>query len=366
MAVKYWVGSTPLDMSELKNIVDSSSSISLEDYVKNKHDIALQNDFKKLGIGEPINIRLETVYVGDLVPGSSMRKRDVLVVSGIKSSRNFESVGRAVNLIHDDATDFGYLSPGAFREGSPIVYYKKSLTDDAIVISFELISDTFKEDTFAKIQSLFQNAGGLPIFVPASTYLLAGSFLVGMISDLGKAFKESAPSLADDLELTFGVSGRPDFQEGVYSFVGKKHSEELDEYEPKLVSVNNRNSYRMVHKTTGEIYKGNAQYILVLIDGSEKPMLEDFEPKLASASLIEKYYPTKDGFGTNTKEILEALTLYNDLEYKKKAETMKLKLISMSPEDSNYSAFKDLFNAYRNNIRQKEFKVEELPTVAGG
>jgi hypothetical protein len=311
-------------------------------------------DFHSIGIGKPLSVRIYTIYAGDLPPKNRPgRTRDVMVVSGVNAAQTFDATPRAINLIQDQVRDKAMLQFGAFQDGSPIVYYTPSLTDDETACSFELVPDTFPNGVVDRIASLFQRAGGLPVFTPASSYLLAGSTLVKMFGAFGAKFLERSPTLVDTLTLRFQVGGFPSFAAGVYALFNDGDRAEFAGFRPELVDPG-----EMALVNAGRPYDGPAPYILVGIDGREEPQLVDFVGHVASAALLEKFYPTaEDGAAVLIDQLEVAVTLLNDFNYSQRAQKMQKRLAGMGENDPGRAELTKLLAAYQGNIQTEEFKV---------
>ena len=165
-------------------------------------------DYERIGIGKPMSVQILTVYTGD-VPFKIFGKPDLLVTSAAKGIETFDAAPRAINQIVEDIEDYQLIRPDALTSGSPVVYYTRSLVNSTIFFSFELITETFDKNTFKYLPALFSSAAGLPIFAPASAYLLAGSFLTSILSDLAKALFNSKPFLKTNLPLYFDTPEIP-------------------------------------------------------------------------------------------------------------------------------------------------------------
>jgi hypothetical protein len=371
MAVTYFTGRMLVDfrefasrvasgeIQELVTAADKSAKIRFTAGAASLADLeAPQNPqgepFQPIGIGKPLSIRIHTIYVGDL-PG---RRRDILIASGVKAAQTFDATSRMVNLLQKGVRDREFAEFSPFTKGSPIVYYTGSLTDNDIRCGFEVVPDTFPEETVNKVAGLFNMAGGLPIFAPAASVLLAGSFLTKIFARLGNAFLEKGPVLAETLPLQFGVGGVPSFKEGIYAIFNDSQAADLRDFRPGL-----RGRDLLMVNDAGDQYAGDAPYMILGIDGKEEPALDNLSQQIASAAILEKFYPSEDGAGVLINELGEATRLYNDLSFKQKAEELRRRLDRMSPDDSGYAELKALFDAYRQNIQQEELKVPEL---AGG
>lgn len=313
--------------------------------------------FSPVGIGKPLAVEIMTVYTGDAPRKFLGGKPDLMVVSGIKSFQTFDTAPRAVNLIVENIEDSKYIEPSAFTDGSPVVYYTPSLDASTVFLSFELVVDSIRKDSITAVSNLFSLAAGLPIFAPANSYLLAGATIVKLVGDLVNAF-ESAPFLTGNIDLRFLTSGLPVFQAGHYLMYSDEHAKAFKDYRTGTLNDGFNNlRLALVHKSTGEAYTGAAPYILINIDGRERPELDGFAPKLASAALLEQFYGRNQG-----KQIIstldKALELYNDMEYRNKAERILEKLGTFDPNSDEYLLARLLFDAYNRNIKNPIFRME--------
>ena len=347
MAVMFWTGSEFISYEELRT---ESKRIDLPNSLKDTGG----NPFTQIGVGKPLSVTIRTTYVGDL-PGWGSSK-DILIVSGIKAAQTFEVSGRAINLLANSVRQRTVAEFSAFTPGSPVVYYSKSLTDYEIRATFEVIPDTFKAETIDKVKNLFNMAAGLPVFAPASLYLMAGAFLVGIFKELGVAFLESGPVLTDTINLTFKQGGLPDFQEGFYKVTNEDH-ENSGEFKDFGISVDGT-SVRLVDGD-GKEYAGNASYMIVSIDGASNSNLEAFESRVAAAAVLEKFYPKSDGVGVLVNSLSDAARLYNDLQSREKGLALR-KRIEQNPNDPLRENLVELYEAYRKSIVQEEFALPPL------
>lgn len=318
-------------------------------------------EFAVVGIGKPLSIRIHTAYVGDITSWWN-RKADVLVVSGVKAPQTFDAVGRTINALQPRVEDNQYVEFSAFDQGSSLVYYSKAVTDFDLTVSFELIPDSFDDRTLSKIANLFQLAGGLPVFAPASSYLMAGSFVTRILGNLGKSLLESAPTLRDTLRLNFGVAGLPLFAAGFYLVTNNGTLKDVNQYEIGEYQSGNQTVIRLLNRETRQPYVGNTPYMIIGIDGHLEPNLERYEPQLATAAVLQRFYPTGDGASVAVDELGKAVTLYNDLKYRTQAQSIAKQLDEWSASDRDNPEFiklQNLYEALRANIRQEEFQIGE-------
>lgn len=368
MAILYSVGKSLVDFEELNeriaigdfNTFQEKAQQEQESFLvpaKNKEEKPQEVSFSPVGIGKPLSVEILTVYTGDAPRKLFGGKPDLLVVSGIKSVQTFDAAPRAINQIEENIKDKQYIKPGAFSNGSPIVYYTPSLEASTTFLSFELVVDTLKRDTISAVENLFESASGLPVFAPASEYLIAGSIIVSIVSDLLDAF-ESPAFLSGTLDLRFLTSGIPIFRSGHYVIYNRSDLHDFREFKIGNLDDGFGNIMTaLVHKGTGKEYKGDAPYIILNIDGRIRPDLEGFVPKLASAAILDQFYG-KDK-GQQVVQALEtAVVLYNDMSFRKKGERMVDRLKEYPPTSEEYLLALSLFEAYNANIQNDLLRIE--------
>ncbi len=75
--------------------------------------------------------------------------------------------------------------------------------------------------------------------------------------------------------------------------------------------------------------------------------------------MIERFYPKGDATGEAVQALSSGLTLYNDLQFRKKAEELRSKLAEMTPGSEEFEAGKTMFEAYRANIQNEELRLKD-------
>ena len=383
MAVSYVIGDSLIGSEELDEIVASgelsrfnkesqtnddatlllrSGSVTIADIRAIRTEVNV-SPFTPLKIGGPLSIEILTVYTGDAPKRKFLGgKPDLLVVSGVKGAQTFEAAPRAINQVVEDVKDNMLLEASALREGSPIVYYSPAIDFGTVLCSLELVVDTFNGETFSHISRLFSSAAGLPIFAPASSFLLAGSFITKIAGDLGNALLESKPFLSDDLLLRYDTPLFSAAFAGLVVLHNDRNDLELQAYRPGIVKQHDgTEKASLINKKTGKEYRGSAPYVILSIDGRARSDLDSFTPKLASASLLEKFYGANDAGGKVVTALESAMELYNDYTYRSKAENLKKKLDSMEKGTDEYKKTMVLYNAYVGNIRNDLFKLDSIP-----
>ena len=331
--------------------------------------------FTPIGIGKPLSVEILTVYTGN-APTKKLfgKKSDLLVVSGVKGVETFGAQPKAINQLVPKVGDQEYLQPSAFDQGSPIVYYTPSMVNDTTLCSFQMSTDRFDQEIFDQIANLFSKAGGLPIFVPQSTYLLAGSFLLKTVAKLANALIDKGPFFNADLILRFDTPGIPISEARNAVIYDDRDENEMLPHEVRYVG----NSLKLVNPQTNKVYEGDAPYLIVGLDGRERKNLSAFTPTAAQAALLEKFYGSGDPGGAVIQALSSALELYNDSESRQKAVSYQTKLEQLTqqiqgldPNAADYETKKadllksfqqndEQYDAWRKRIQNEIFQLPEI------
>ncbi len=313
-----------------------------------------------IGLGKPLCVEIRTIYTGDYPNGIFGGKKDLMLSSAIKSSVTFDAAARAINKIDKKPHEKSYVEFNATEPGTKVVYYTPAVDALNTNVTFELIADTFENEIFDTISKLLQSAAGIPIFLPAATFLLGGSHVVKMAGGLGNTLFAKKAYLKDNYEVKFNNAGDFDSIARNVVICNDADINEFGGYEAKLVESLGETKFRLVKKDNGEIYNGSAPYLIINLDGQTRTDLAGFTPKLASAALLQKFYGDDDKQGAISQTIEQAMQLYNDLTYKGKAEKLS-RLLDQIPKDSEeYKKNEALLEAYRKNIHNEEFKFKPV------
>lgn len=310
-------------------------------------------DRMPIGIGKPMCMEILCLYTGD-APG---RKKDLLVVSGVRAASTHDEAPRAINQLVKKIEDNQYIQPSAFAQGSPIIYYATAVDVNTVLCSVEMIVESFPDHIFDNISGLLKKAAGIPLFFTKSMYLLAGSDIINMAKELGKALFESQPFMKSNIPLYFDSPDMPVANARLALIHNENEAHLLKEYTPGLINTGGTVRRALVHKDTKQEYRGKAPYILLSIDGRNRDHeLSKFTPRAATASILEKFY------GSNVEkksiEIIEtAMLLYNDLNYFNKAKKLEEDLKKLIPNSTEYKKAKELLAAYKANIQNEQFKL---------
>ena len=314
--------------------------------------------FTPIGIGKPMSLEMLTFYTGN-VPEKSLfsGSPDLLITSAIKGVQTFEAAPRAINQLIKGVADKQYLEPSALAEGAPIIYSTRSLVNSTLLCAVEIIAETFDKKVFDGLQRLFSTAAGLPVFAPASAYLMAGSFLTKIFGDLGKALLESPPFLKTSLPLRFDTPEIPEALARMVVIYNDRDQGQITDFKTGLAASGpGQQRMALIHNQTGKEYRGDAPYAILSLDGRPRPELDDFAPKLASAAILERFYGSQDVGGQLVDTLSSAMELFSDFTFRQKAEKIKKQMAVFDPESDEFKTAKNLFDAYVRNIRQEVFR----------
>ncbi len=348
-------------------------------------------DYGEIGIGKPLSLEILGYYTGDLPRIIGLRKPSMLVSSACKAIETYEAQPLAVNQMVKEIEEHQYLRPSAENEGSPIVYYSPALPPSEVLINVSLKVDRFDEAMFYYLSDIMKGAAGLPVFVlggPAgvgiATAALVGATLARQAGELGKALFNSTTILQQTLSLTFYKAGHAFPKPKAFYACAEKDEGEFKPrgFAPVLVNEGELTQHMVMKNEAHQEYNGPAPYIILNLDGHKREDLEGFKARLATAAILEKFVGGQDPGGTVVSVINEAMGLYNDLTFRRKAQTVQKDIEDLDAEiqarekearqndteeslsgDSAYQAKKQSVEklrekllAYQGNIRKEEFR----------
>ena len=271
--------------------------------------------FEPIGLGKPLVIEILTVYMGDApnrVLGWVTGEASLLVTSGARGSQTSKSPPRAINQLVKGIGDREFLEPDAFSNGSPVIFYSPAMINQTTLTAYELVVDSFDHRIFDSISTIFAAAGGLPVFTPASGYLLAGSMLIKIFGKLGKSLLESDPFLRARINIKFDSPGLAETQASHIVLYNERDAEQFRGHLALPVEQpSGQERMRVGNKATREEYRGDAPYIIASLNGAKRNDLQEFAPTHASAELLEEFYRAESS--ANSVEVLgKALEFYKE------------------------------------------------------
>ena len=325
---------------------------------------ASPNEFRQIGIGDPISIALITVYAGDYKNGLFGSKKDMLVCSSVKLPHLVSKGAKCVNQIYTNVAERQALSPEAGNDGAPIIYYSPSFVAEGLMLTVEFKFDNYNPDLLDKVGSAFKAAAGLPLFAPSSgAFLLAGMGLKIINPILNSLFDKGPSWLKFNFGLVFESGGMHPIEAGLY-LIGNEtdlSQGEFDDFEIE-VSPSLSNLCRLKRKGTGdgtgqaaEYYSGSKPYGIIAIDGREDEHLSDFAGALASAEVLEKFFGVRAA-GAFDEDVKNILHLSNDYYYQLQIKNLKKQLEKAAEGSDEYKTLMEKIEAYRKNLQGDAFK----------
>ena len=311
--------------------------------------------FSPIGLGRPISIEIAYVDTGGFAePGFFGQKPGLLLTSAVKRLPIFDSAPRAVNLVRDDVPrGFKFSDVAATQPGTPLIYYSPALTDRGTAVTVELVFDKFPEEAVKQVGSLMGSAAGIPLFAPASLYLMAGGILVKLFAQFAEKLVDGKQSFSQTLSIDIDRPGMGNTQPG---FAILTNSDELTrlvdrqelEFTPKE-GLKNTN--------TGKRYDGGAAYVVLTLDGADRSSdYTSFAPTMASAALLDRFLHAGSGRPTGTDLMLQSMQAFNDLHFRGKAEGIKRKLVDVEAGSEDDKKLRALFDAYVKNISDSDLQ----------
>jgi len=315
--------------------------------------------YEGIGIGKPLTIVIETIYLGDYpdaVPWMYWEDiGDVLVTSAHKAFESFDAAPRAVHLLQEKAPRRTSLKAKAADQGSQLVYYTPAETRQAILFSVELSVD---RDLYKEVGNAFAKAvvaaGALPVFAPAAPYLVAAGIAIPIATKAVNMLARPQTFFAKHLELNLKRPGIELAQPGCLLLSPDTDDGGFDGY--KL------GPNHVLRDGKGKAYSGKLPYVVISLDGTEQSSLEGWSSTAASAALLERFFSSGEIISDALEVVTESMVLYNDIKYQKMAVEALEK--SKGKKGASKTHYEDLYNAYLKNIQTKELKetVEKKKT----
>ncbi len=308
--------------------INDLGSLSAEDYRTNL------SNFKPIGIGKPLTIRIKQVYTGNLPSPNYIQKvmeikptRSMLLTSAIKSYFTFDAQPRAVNAIIPGVGQRKSIYPGEpLYPGTPIVYYSPAARDKSISLQIEMKFQEIDQKVFDIIGSTMTSAGsmaafsGVPPFQVASIGLISLGKLVPLAAKFAKGLFTDKSQFSTSVQLSFKLGGgSEDLQPG---FALLTHNA-LDSKLLKSLWIDGKED---VLDSNGHRYTGNVPFVVIVIDGTDDTNLSKFRSTAASAVLLDRFY--NENAAENISEaLIEAVKIYSDygmlVEYHRITELQK-------------------------------------------
>jgi hypothetical protein len=210
---------------------------------------------------------------------------------------------------------------------------------------------SFPKETFDAVSQAFNSASGVPVFAPASGYLVAAGIVTKLLGNVGKSLSDGTPALKRSEEIAFGTPGS---DEAVAHFA-LLIADNIEHSILRDYKVNEKGALVRVDDED-KLYDGEYPYTVISLDGRENDEFKNFTPAAASAAQLDKFYNINDGTSQPLGTLVDSLKLYNDMKFREKALNLADKLKTLDKASKEYPSLLNQFNAYANNIGTKELK----------
>jgi hypothetical protein len=270
-------------------------------------------DFTPIGLGVPLSILIAHVYTGKY-PRSwtgGDGKKSMLVTSACKDHSVFNATPRALNFLREGVKPKDHFNaPPANTNGTRVVYYSPAVTSDALVATFEIAFHDMAPDLIKKLGEAAGAAAGIPVFLPATGYLLAGSQLLKLASNVVGTWLNGDAVMSETVTFNFATAGEAAAEADFRIVAPQGFDASGLRYEPGL---------GLVSRQTGDKYDDDKPYIVLIVDGAQKKNLETFAPTVATAGILERFYRTGDATSTSIDSMIDAMKVVSDMRFREQA-----------------------------------------------
>jgi hypothetical protein len=307
--------------------------------------------FTEIGLNRPLTIEIRHLYTGEYPKAVFGFNDGLLVSSAMRSLHTFGAAPRAVNFVKGKVKKHTNLrTPHATEEGTPLIFYTPALTEKNTILTIEFIFDEFPQETLERIGNAFTSAAAIPLFAAKSTHLIAAGMLTNLVGRIGEHLFDGKPPFTVTEELNFLRPGDEAPQQGF-------HLMTLDGFDLAAEGCEfDQEKGELVQNANGQPYAGRHPYVIFSLDGMINAEYEQFTATAASAALLERFYNVGEGQGQVLGDLMEAVGLYNDWQFRQKADKMKAKLDAAQEGSEEKTKLQAQYDAYVANIQNQHLK----------
>lgn len=361
----YAENKSDLDDRLRSNVLDNNFAFNLAGGISLDHrDLARAHEvatgvigYEGIGLGRPLTVMLQTVYVGDYPdtlrwwPGDN--RGDILVTSAHKPFQNFEAAPRAVHVLSNKAERRVHLEQSAAEQGSRLLYHTPSVTDSSILFTVEISVDReFSAELAESLSKALSMAGALPVFATAAPYLIAAGAAIPIATKAANMLASPKPYYAETVNVNFALAGLEAAQARALVLYPGEDEEKFAGYELGQGSL--------LRDPQGETYSGDLPYAVLSLDGSAHADLQGWTAQAASAVLLERFFAPDERLSKALELTTEALTYYNDVKYQERAaKALQAAREATEPEKAK---LEKLARAYIKNIQNGDLRKAVEPT----
>jgi hypothetical protein len=298
---------------------------------------------------------IREVYTGAHPSGGLFGgKKDMLITSALKSITAFDAKPRAINFLEKKVAPNSRLNrPGASEQGTPLVFYSPSLLERSLTMDLGVVFDQFDPKLFDTLGDVFSAAAGIPLFLPASLYLLAAGMLTKIAGSAGEALFDGKPVFDRTEALDVFFPGSPPLPPGFRLIT----PDNVDVQESGFRDKYHVNSLGQVVDGSDKPYQGNMPYIVISVDGTEQPEYASFTPTAASAAILAKFFGAGEQ-GQLAKDLIKAVQVLNDVTFRTQVDQLDAQ-IKEAKTAKEKAALKVKREALAKNIMEDLLKPKE-------
>lgn len=332
--------------------VDGKQIGSLE--LKNALDAANPSiPYVGIGLGKPLTIAIETVYVGAYpdavawIPGDQLG--DVLVTSSNKAFHIPGSAPRAVHFFKPRAPRDDYLELRASEQGTRLAYYSPAVTDvSSILFTVEVSADREFSKVFGdSLAKAMSGAGALPVFAPAAPWLIAAGTAVPIAMKAVSMLAHPHTFFEQTVEVNFSRPGiGPAQPEALVLYPGGR-SEDFKGFD-RLIDFKKCNA-------SGKPYRGTASYVVISLDGREQSAYANWAPVAASSAIVERFFQGDAFMEKALSLVTDSLATYNDVDFWRRANHELSEAADSTSEEAKQRRL-DAFDALVKNIKSDDLR----------
>lgn len=307
------------------------------------------NQFKPIGIGKPLVVRMHAFYPGlldkNLLSGG---QKSILITCMIKDDITHDIPQKGIIQIFRDVKSGKRLYATAGSEGAEVIYYARAFDENKLKFTIDVKLDKFNEKLLKDISGLLAMAKGIPVFAMYAPYAVLGSKLISIGGDFLNKVLNKDSLLTYNFDVFDNIAGFADSKSGWYIGVNDDVKDEFRDYQ--VVTVAGGSAYLA---KDGKEYKGEHPYILCSVDGDKARKYEGYKVARASSVLLQEFYGDKEE--KDVKKLGDIISIYNDYEYIKKIRDLE-KLMNNNSEERNKEENVALLAAYKANINNEELQ----------
>ncbi len=304
--------------------------------------------FQPVGLYKPLTIMIHEAWTGKYPQHGFFlfaSPQAMLLTSAMKGMLNTSAAPRAINFLTAALQPRTLLQANAATQpGSPLICYLPAVMESFYSLTIEMGFNTFNQQLFDSIASLFQQASQIPAFMPASQYLVAADSIIKLAADMGQILFNTGTVLSHNEPLPLALPGDPTVQAGFYLIVPDS---------PDGLAMQQQyhvNTAGRVVDAAGNPYAGDVPYVVISLDGTQQPdSYKKFTPLAATAAQISTFLGVPDGTQAVASDLVKGMQLASDLSYRQRADQVNAQ-IAQTADSAAKQTLEEQYKALLANI----------------